>query len=327
MTHSNITSGFKATGLYPFNPQAIPETAFAPSILTEVSALDGARENAPALEHPNVSESGVSTPSILSEASTPDRDQENIPPLNSDQQKSSESTTGSPSILAPIPIPDVCLTNISPVDCLRPATPEQTKQSPAIASTSTGQVSRETTVQRSYYRTIYGTSSSSDESDDDLPLNQLTKKRIYDLMPTPVKDQPSTPSVRRKAINYRGTPVTKDLFNKYNQEKRNSKEEKDNKRKKNKQDKNFTDVETGRKEKTKFKKALNPKKTKVVSAKKSTTVKGKSQKQGSWYCHACKEDRRDAMRKCSRCSKWYHEECVGLTAEDTDDFQCPGGCE
>lgn len=85
MTHSNITSGFKATGLYPFNPQAIPETAFPPSILTEVSALDGARENAPALEHSNVSESGVSTPSILSEASTPDRDQENIPPLNSDQ--------------------------------------------------------------------------------------------------------------------------------------------------------------------------------------------------------------------------------------------------
>ncbi|CAB3233470.1 unnamed protein product [Arctia plantaginis] len=73
MTHSNFTSGFKATGLYPFNPQAIPETAFAPSILTEAPAPDGAQENAPALEHPHAqaSESGDTTPSILSEAPTP----------------------------------------------------------------------------------------------------------------------------------------------------------------------------------------------------------------------------------------------------------------
>ncbi|VVD03968.1 unnamed protein product [Leptidea sinapis] len=113
--------------------------------------------------HHQASESGDTTPSILSEASTPDRDQENVPPINSGQQKSSESTASSPSILKPIPIPDVSLGNISPVNCRRPATPEQTKQSPAIASTSTGQVSRESIVQRSYYRTVYGTSSSSDD--------------------------------------------------------------------------------------------------------------------------------------------------------------------
>ncbi|XP_026318758.1 uncharacterized protein LOC113229402 [Hyposmocoma kahamanoa] len=38
MTHSNITSGFRATGLFLLNPEAIPETAFAPSVLTEVPA-------------------------------------------------------------------------------------------------------------------------------------------------------------------------------------------------------------------------------------------------------------------------------------------------
>lgn len=38
MTHSNITSGFQATGLYPFNPNAIPEIAFGPSAVTEVPA-------------------------------------------------------------------------------------------------------------------------------------------------------------------------------------------------------------------------------------------------------------------------------------------------
>lgn len=35
VTPQNIMSGFSATGIYPFNPQAIPEVAFAPSILTE----------------------------------------------------------------------------------------------------------------------------------------------------------------------------------------------------------------------------------------------------------------------------------------------------
>ncbi|XP_026328035.1 uncharacterized protein LOC113236244, partial [Hyposmocoma kahamanoa] len=36
MTHSNIVNGFKATGLFPFNPEAIPEEAYAPSILSEI---------------------------------------------------------------------------------------------------------------------------------------------------------------------------------------------------------------------------------------------------------------------------------------------------
>ena len=31
-------------------------------------------------------------------------------------------------------------------------------------------------------------------------------------MPTPVKDTSKTPTTRKKAINYRGTPVTKNLF-------------------------------------------------------------------------------------------------------------------
>lgn len=34
MTNSNITNGFRAVGLYPFNSDAIPEEAFGPSVLT-----------------------------------------------------------------------------------------------------------------------------------------------------------------------------------------------------------------------------------------------------------------------------------------------------
>lgn len=34
MTISNIKAGFKATGIYPLNRNAIPEIAFAPSTIT-----------------------------------------------------------------------------------------------------------------------------------------------------------------------------------------------------------------------------------------------------------------------------------------------------
>ncbi|CAG5059183.1 unnamed protein product [Parnassius apollo] len=39
MTHSNIVNGFAATGLFPFNPEAIPENiwVYAPSVLSEIA--------------------------------------------------------------------------------------------------------------------------------------------------------------------------------------------------------------------------------------------------------------------------------------------------
>ncbi|CAG4952496.1 unnamed protein product [Parnassius apollo] len=37
MTHSNIVNGFAATGLFPFKPEAIPEEAYAPSVLSEIA--------------------------------------------------------------------------------------------------------------------------------------------------------------------------------------------------------------------------------------------------------------------------------------------------
>lgn len=36
MTQKNIVNGFRTTGLYPYNPNAIPEEAYAPSILTQL---------------------------------------------------------------------------------------------------------------------------------------------------------------------------------------------------------------------------------------------------------------------------------------------------
>ncbi|CAK1579155.1 unnamed protein product [Parnassius mnemosyne] len=50
------------------------------------------------------------------------------------------------------------------------------------------------------------------------------------------------------------------------------------------------------------------------------------QVQASWDCHGCEEDKIDVRRQFSECSKWCHEECVGLSADDTDNFGCTDGC-
>nr|CAI5838934.1 unnamed protein product [Callosobruchus analis] len=44
----------------------------------------------------------------------------------------------------------------------------------------------------------------------------------------------------------------------------------------------------------------------------------------AWYCHLCDEDQVRDMRVCSMCSRYVHEECVGLTKMDREPtFICP----
>lgn len=57
MTHNNIVNGFKATGLYPWDPSAIPEEAFAPSMLTELTAAQLSNKDNNSLAVPNSPES------------------------------------------------------------------------------------------------------------------------------------------------------------------------------------------------------------------------------------------------------------------------------
>ncbi|XP_074032075.1 uncharacterized protein [Leptinotarsa decemlineata] len=214
MTHSNITSGFRATGLYPFNPHAIPETAFAPSVLSESPAL---------------------VPDVV--------DVENSPPHVPSRPTASETPQTSTSMQE-----------------------QRIDNTPKKSS-------------EMFHRMVYGSSSSDDE--DNVPLAQVKRASFKQLLPTPAKNTEKTPTVRRKAINYRGTPVTKDLFDKNKIEKKTSK------------------------------------------MKSTKGAKSRKENRESWYCHACKQEQETAMRMCCKCSKWYHEECVGLTEEDDDDFECP----
>lgn len=45
MTHSNIVKGFRAVGFYPFNPNVIPETAFALSVITARDQMVNNKDN------------------------------------------------------------------------------------------------------------------------------------------------------------------------------------------------------------------------------------------------------------------------------------------
>ncbi|XP_018370178.1 PREDICTED: tigger transposable element-derived protein 1-like [Trachymyrmex cornetzi] len=45
MTQSNITNGFRSVGLYPFDPEAIPDSAFAPLVLTERPTIENQTPN------------------------------------------------------------------------------------------------------------------------------------------------------------------------------------------------------------------------------------------------------------------------------------------
>ena len=111
------------------------------------------------------------------------------------------------------------------------------------------------------------------------PPGQSTS--IYQFMPTPVKNTENKSTVRRKAKNYSGTQITKDLFDK------------------NKEEKKL--------------KGPQPPKLEVV-IKKTKRVGGGG--------HCCEEDKMVNLRQCHKCGKWYHEECVGLSADDTNNFEC-----
>jgi len=56
--------------------------------------------------------------------------------------------------------------------------------------------------------------------------------------------------------------------------------------------------------------------------KKSVAKKNKSIAK-NWYCPICEESTVSDMRQCVVCLIWFHEECVGLTINDEDDFCCP----
>ncbi|CAH0727259.1 unnamed protein product, partial [Brenthis ino] len=379
VTQDNIKNGFRATGLHPYNPNAIPEQAFAPSILTQRPILHETASNSDDPEAQNFGESAVNhnndsntdceeslriSPSLITEYVHV------FPPLSSHSQPQSQSPTyasrklvdyssSSESAIGDI---DEQLSATGTILCDResqfhspiPSTSGLVRQNvlrrPVINSSASGSDDENIDInviqkccQHSARNCKIYTSSESDEENldpsnataahthqetlrirhgehnsddsDNEPLSNLkqnkkkTQKRspFHEFIPTPnfaiIKSKP-----RRKAINYIGQRVTKDLFDAVQE-------------KKVRGPKSAKTKNTGKKQN--IMKKLKYKKVNVENRGYGRGAKTREDKAERWYCRACKSERIVDMRQCIACLSWYHEECVGLTKNDIEDFLCP----
>ena len=144
---------------------------------------------------------------------------------------------------------------------------------------------------------------SEDSSEDELPL--ANKKRVEDnpmditfheLMETPdlVRQKQETP--RRKSLNYKAQVVKKSLFDDRAFQKSTEK-----------------DTQSAAKVKAAAVKVIED--CQKASCSKITAS-------DSWYCLLCQEASQKDMRQCIGCQTWAHDECLGYSASDDDEYTC-----
>lgn len=343
LTHENIVSGFRATGLYPFNPDILPDEAFAPSILTELpapsepSAVVGSDTDSSDSDNVNQPEEQLQknsdSPSLLEQVhDSPERSSVQsandphciITDTNQQHKDIIQSSKKTLNDVEPTPekIQQIISENIvTPMQSPKPSTSglHRTPIYRPVIYSSGSKTDTEPNIQQQITQMALNKSSlamdiinSSEEeiedrdgfgSDDSIPLAILKAKKFrspfQELLPTPnyavTKNKP-----RKKAINYKGQRVTKDLFKETLNENEKTRPKSDKRR--------TTETE---------KKTKDGKKQRSHSDKKR-----KLSSEESWFCRACKENRVSDMRQCVKCKIWYHEECVGLTKNDKELFYC-----
>ncbi|KAJ0180927.1 hypothetical protein K1T71_003012 [Dendrolimus kikuchii] len=380
MTHSNIVNGFKATDLFPFNPEAIPEEAYAPSILTEIPYSS-------ICEQPKQDRRGSisDTDNLLISSEIPctatcEQPMQNssaddymdnfqartersgvtfedkivkyrIVDYSSSTECSEERRNLSPSVLAAgcsglqksnrevSPVLSIASTvseldfsynqnnsKLTVADVYSYSSSEEENESQYFLYK--GHITPKKQTINNPLRDTNETNSvgfiCSNENEDNLPLSTFKKRKnktpFQEFLATPNYAVEKTKQQRKKAINYKGQRITKDLFTQGIDKK--TKKVKDismiqpiKKQKKDLRD-NYTprDKEINTKKINKKWNKLNEKEEKMDNNKENDDLE-------AWYCHACCESEMLDMRQCTNCRKWYHEDCVGLTKADKE-FIC-----
>lgn len=292
MTVANITSGFRATGIFPFNPNAIADEAFAPSTLSRKPAEQDSSDD----EYLSLSELRLK---LNSKKSNTNENIEQVPgPL--DTQKDLVTMHSSFVTLVPHQKPDSTVsgppgtqeylpTTQSYSALVPPREPESSIPEPSVTQkqpTTIHSCSKTSVPPRYLDSAVPGPSklqkNSATLSCSSLPqfnkssdkLPNCEKKTFKEVLKTP--ELPSRKSqVRRKAFNYKTQLVTKDLF----------------------QTEKRTSQNSCQKEKSKLK--IDP-----------------------WFCYLCQSSEKLDMRSCVLCQVWVHEECAGMVPDDTDYFIC-----
>lgn len=125
------------------------------------------------------------------------------------------------------------------------------------------------------------------DPEDLIPLSNFVKKTPQENSFSDFLITPDmkskTVSTRKKAFNYRAQEVKRQVFEEHNSQ--------------------------------------NKGEQSAIKVSAASTSCAKSQE--CWMCTVCNHDHVGDMRACASCGTWVHEECVGLTVEDTEDFICP----
>ncbi|KAF9419659.1 hypothetical protein HW555_003937, partial [Spodoptera exigua] len=350
MTHSNIVNGFKATGLFPFDPQVIPEEAFAPSVLSEMpcprtqeplqnlilNSLDDSTDS------DDINEDHDHHLALVTELSTIQRKSdllnENINPVKSRLVDYSSSSDNSdiasiwPNLKSqvmieedrdsPSLIPDTNLIGISQFDSSHYNGDKHLGQHDLAVPSCSG-------LQKSL-RDDPGSDSTISDLDSFVtrPLfNQ--SKYVADHIYNYTSDESSRDGSQCHLNKGTKTPK-KQMICPIQNETCNLDE--DNVPLASLQQENKTQFQqflptpnyAKNKSSKPRKKAMNYKGQRITKDlfNDKTETKKSNKQNYIWYCNACGEIEELDMAQCIVCKRWYHEECVGLSECDIE-FICP----
>lgn len=289
MTPANIISGFRATGIFPFQPDIIPESAFAPSLITYVEEKIQQPENVDdkrfTCDDENIIKQIPSTSGI---SSTTTATKENKNPIKRPRSYSDSSTSESDFSVHDHSSDDI---NSDDEDLI--------KKISLISSKTTRATGKENMAPLT------------PEQDPD------TSFKSVGLLITP-EIQIST-TKRKPALNSKAQTVTKDLFFAASEKTPKGKQPL-------KQQENAQKIKGKNKDKHENNRNQQEKQDRIIN-KPTQTLDKKNKKKNksseSWFCFICNEDRQTDMRLCLACERYVHEECVGLTEDDKDAFKCP----
>ncbi|CAH1998137.1 unnamed protein product [Acanthoscelides obtectus] len=323
-TPANVKAGFEATGIFPFNPDRIPEEVYAPSIPTH-----------------NFAEPGASPSENQENGDTNDSDATNllIPPQENEDTNESHVTDASGN--SPYPLPNEDKGNSNPSNDSSDSQPSQAKRCAATPDNASDDHPQHPN-QEDISNFIEPLPSVYDDYDssDHIPLSKLKQHNnniesktelnvvcsttlnesytsLCQMLKTPEKTSSPKTAPRAKAINSLAQALTKSMFTDKNNMSGPS----------NAPKQKIEDIPGPFKvayQKRKYSakrnnsEAVTPKKVSKQSRGKGQSEKSKD----SWYCYVCNEDRIADMRICFLCETYVHEDCVGLTKEDTDKFVC-----
>lgn len=214
---NNIMAGFRATGIYPYDPNIIPDTAFGPSEISARRTVENGNaknvdpeENTATQRTPiqnNVCNLFTATKKIV-ETKTDFRDEASIRDLSRNKPKSQISCSS--SVLSDRGI-------------------NQSQPGPSGLCRSKRKERRSSSSSDNGDYSLHNTSSSEGEESFSDKSEEILKDRngsFKEILPTPdMEEKKFTP--RRKSLNYRAQRVTKELFQE--QQKKASKTEKNKK--------------------------------------------------------------------------------------------------